>query len=152
MKLKNKALLWGMAALIWTIVIFSFSLQPANQSANLSGGILTRLLEWLRQWTGLMVPLDTVHNLFRKLAHFCEFFLLGVFAGNFFSSVGKPRIRALGYGGVIAFLDESLQFFTGAGRAMRFSDMLLDTFGVLAAILFLRILEQIFTSKSFHQN
>lgn len=150
MKSKNKAILWGILTLAWTGVIFSFSLQPASQSSNLSGGLLTKLLAWIAQWTGIVIPMETVHNLFRKLAHFTEFFLLGICSGQFFRSLKQRLLWALIYGGGIAFLDESLQFLTGEGRAMRFSDMVLDTFGVFVALLFVWIFSKFFARK--HEN
>ncbi len=148
MKSNKKALVWGIVTLVWTGVIFMFSLQPANQSANLSGGILTHILEWIYQWTGMVIPIEAVHNLFRKLAHFIEFFLLGLFAMQFFGAMKKRPLWAFGYGALIAVVDETIQFFTGAGRAMRFSDMVLDTFGVFVALLFLWI----FAPKSKKKN
>ncbi len=148
MKSKNKAILWGILTIVWTCVIFSFSLQPASQSANLSRGILAHILEWLDQWTGMVIPIEAVHNLFRKLAHFTEFFLLGLLAMQFFGAIKKRPLWTLCYGALIAVMDETIQFFTGAGRAMRFSDMVLDTFGVLFALLLLWI----FVPKSKKKN
>ncbi len=134
MNRKQKLILWGVLTLLWTAVIFSFSMQPANQSANLSGGLLQALLGWIYALTEVEIPLAMVHNLFRKAAHFAEFFVLGIFSGNCSRSLFEKRSPALLYGGLIACLDEILQFHTGAGRAMRFSDMLIDFSGVFVAV------------------
>ena len=147
MKANKKTIIFAILTLIWTGVIFSFSLQPANQSAALSGGILTRILALIQSWTGIVVPIEIVHNLFRKLAHFAEFFLLGMFAGNFFKTIGRTVFYGLLYGGAIAVLDECLQFATQAGRAMRVFDMLLDIIGVLAALVILRFFLKIKSGK-----
>ena len=147
MKTNKKAILFAILTLLWTGVIFAFSLQPANQSANLSGGILTRILAWIHQWTGVSIPLEMVHNLFRKLAHFAEFFLLGLFSGCFLKSVNRNVFYAMFYGSAIAVLDECLQLITGEGRAMRISDMALDASGVLVALLILWVIIRKNTDK-----
>ena len=135
MKSYQKAMIFTVLTLIWTAVIFSFSLQPAEASANLSGGLLKRLLNWFHWLTGLQIPTYFAHYLIRKAAHFSEFFLLGVFAYQASKYWLQKWWPALGYGILIAISDECIQYHTGGGRAMRISDMLLDTAGVAAAIL-----------------
>ena len=99
MKRKNKAILWCCITLLWTGVIFWFSLQPATASANLSGGLLQKLLGWFYQITAIQIPVERAHWLFRKAAHFGEFFLLGIFSGSFFHAIWKKTFPALLYGG-----------------------------------------------------
>ncbi|MBO5020620.1 MAG: VanZ family protein, partial [Clostridia bacterium] len=91
MKKPNKWWIYALLTLSWTGVIFAFSLQPANASANLSGGLLQRLLNLWYQWTNLQIPVDAVHRLFRKVAHFGEFFVLGTFAFFWFHKLKKSR-------------------------------------------------------------
>ena len=140
-------LLWGILTLFWTGLIFWFSLQPAAESASLSGGLLNQLLDWIYAVTTIRIPAENVHWLFRKTAHFGEFFLLGIFSGNMFFGIWKKVLPALLYGGGIAVLDECLQFVTGEGRAMRVSDMLLDFFGVLCAVLLLLLMKRFRQTK-----
>ena len=135
MKSKKKAVIFTVLALLWTVVIFSFSLQPAEASASLSGGLLKRLLDWFHAITGLQIPPSFAHFLIRKTAHFGEFFLLGVFSYHASKHWFGKWVPALCYGALIAVSDELIQHFTGHGRAMRIADMLLDTAGVFAAIL-----------------
>lgn len=136
-KHKRNILIWGVLTILWTGVIFSFSLQPASQSASLSQGLLQTVLDWFYRITAIRIPVESMHGLFRKTAHFCEFFLLGIFGGNFFRLAYKNLSLTLIYGGIVAVADECLQYLTGAGRAMRFGDMLLDFCGVLCAVIFL---------------
>lgn len=128
-------MIYTVLTLVWTVVIFSFSLQPAEASANLSGGLLNRLLSWFHWLTGLQIPTYFAHFLIRKAAHFGEFFLLGTFAYQASKYWLQKWWPALLYGILIAISDECIQYHTGGGRAMRISDMLLDTLGVAAAIL-----------------
>ena len=128
-------------------MIFSFSMQTANQSGNLSGGILSRLLELFNDWFGVAIPMEQVHNLFRKAAHITEFFVLGVFACGCLKT-GCNHIRyALIYGVFVAICDETIQFFTGGGRAMRLSDVGIDTFGFLLAMLLIAGIDRIIAKR-----
>lgn len=142
----QKLILWSVLTLLWTAVIFLFSLQPAAQSASLSGGLLQTLLSWIYKITSVEIPIEMVHNLFRKAAHFAEFFVLGIASGNCSRNLFEKHFPALIYGGGIACLDETLQFITGEGRAMRFSDMLIDFSGVLLAVGMLILLSKRFRS------
>lgn len=137
LKQKRNCILWGLLTVLWTGIIFSFSLQPASQSASLSGGLLQTLLDWFYTITSIRIPPESIHGLFRKTAHFFEFFLLGIFGGNFFRHTFFKMSLALLYGLAVAVTDECLQYLTGEGRAMRFGDMVLDFFGVVFAVIFL---------------
>ena len=149
MKQSRKTVLFFILTLCWTGVIFSFSLQPATASAELSGGILSRLLELMFQLTGIRIPPDMIHNLFRKVAHFGEFFILGGFASLWLKNAKKPWLMPLFYCGSIALLDECLQFITGEGRAMRILDMGIDIFGAFAGILLINLVfYQFFRKRS----
>lgn len=83
---------------------------------------------------------DTVvvsHNFVRKLAHFSEFFGLGVIlcALFWYSRAFKVKnfFEIIFIGAFIALVDESLQALTD--RSPSILDVLLDTSGVLLAIL-----------------
>ena len=147
MKLQKKTATFGILTLLWTAVIFSFSLQPAEASASLSGGLLKHLLAWLHQFTGLQIPISFAHHLIRKTAHFLEFFLLGTLADATSRHLIQKWWPALCYGAIVAVTDEVIQHFTGSGRAMRAADMLLDTVGVAVAILLWNTIVKIRTAR-----
>ncbi|MBR5239566.1 MAG: VanZ family protein [Clostridia bacterium] len=151
MKSWKKASLFTALALLWTAVIFSFSLQPAEASASLSGGLLQRLLDWFYWLTGLSIPTYFAHFLIRKAAHFGEFFLLGILSYQASKHWFGRWYPALLYGAVVAVADEHIQHYTGGGRAMLISDMILDTVGVATAILLLLLLAKISRNKK-HKN
>ena len=134
----------GILTLAWTGIIFSFSRQPATKSNRVSGGLLKRILDIFYDFTGILVDQSKFINLFRKFAHYTEFFILGIFAVLFFIILKddnakkddvKPYLFAMGYAVLIAVCDETVQFFTGAGRAMRVTDMLIDSFGAFTSLL-----------------
>ncbi len=143
MKSHKKAVVFTLLTLLWTAVIFSFSMQPANVSVGLSGGLLQHFLNWFYGLTGVHLPADLVHTIIRKTAHFCEFFLLGVFsfqASRYLFEKMLIKWPALLYGALVAVADECIQFCTGAGRAMRVADMILDTCGVVTAVVMMALL------------
>ena len=151
MKSRKKAMIFTLLTLMWTAVIFSFSLQPAETSAGLSGGLLQRFLNWFYGLTGILLPADLMHMLIRKTAHFCEFFLLGVLGYHASKNLFQKIWPALMYGAFVAVTDECIQHITGSGRAMRFSDMVLDTVGVATAILVIWGLGKL-AAKRKHKN
>ena len=81
-----------------------------------------------------------VDRFIRKIAHFCEFAVLGAESEAYFTGrhTGKTVLLQLSVGLLVASLDETLQLFTGRGAA--FLDVLIDFSGFLVAVLSLRIL------------
>ena len=86
---------------------------------------------------------DVEHHI-RKMAHFCEFALLGLLLCHSFSVLGVSNRTATGYILFLALfaavLDEYIQSFS-PGRACRVKDVLLDFSGVFCAWLEYRIWE-----------
>ena len=70
--------------LLWVMVIFSFSLQPADTSSQLSLGVGHWLIELLPSAISdklVAMPqaqLEVLHTLLRKAGHFSEYFILGM--------------------------------------------------------------------------
>ena len=77
--MKNKRFIFITITLIWTAVIFSFSLQSGEVSGDLSGSVLEALLGFFMPGV-LESPekLELFHLILRKCAHFTEFMILGV--------------------------------------------------------------------------
>lgn len=138
---------------IWTGVIFSFSLQPAEVSNETSMGVGNFLLETFFPWlydTWEEMPLaqkDMLHFVLRKCAHFSEYFVLGALAIWTWYQTKRGHSRAVAWGHcfLIASLDECLQLFVG-GRSGQFRDVLLDSVGALAGILVLSFIRLKFLS------
>ncbi len=79
----------------WIGLIFWFSHQPATESAQLSGGVLTLLRGLLG---GLLpesafAPSSLLHTLIRKAAHFLNFAVYGVWVALAVLQSGTPAIR-----------------------------------------------------------
>lgn len=113
-------------AVMW--VIFMFSCEDGEQSAEVSENLLSKLIDFF----GTFVS----HNVLRKIAHFSEFAALGFFmSGSIHFLFGKskfyiPLIPCVLY----AISDEIHQYFVPE-RACRLFDVFIDSCGSLIGIL-----------------
>ncbi len=139
-------------ALAWCALIFFMSNEPATESAERSGSIADILapifvsgFEELEVWEKEDILLDIDH-IVRKTAHFCVFAFLGAvftFASlwhsrTWFAHLSLPWIC----GALYAASDEFHQAFV-PGRGARFSDVVLDSAGVLFGALFVLVLARV---------
>jgi len=132
---KLKSYTWILPA-IWMGLIFVFSHQPGNESAELSSGITQILLKVL---LAVNISLDelSLHNAIRTIAHFMIFFILGYLWYIAFrirdispkQSASRAFIISVGY----AFFDEAHQYFIPS-RACELKDVMVDSFGAGCAI------------------
>lgn len=110
-------------------VIFSFSAQNSAASDEVSEGLLTRILQFL--------PFEISNRFLRKLAHFSEYALLGAVS---FCAVSLTRRKPayfspLLFSALYAATDEIHQLFV-PGRSGRAFDVLIDSSGAAAGIIF----------------
>lgn len=119
-----KSLLRYALPLVWTLVIWSRSLYPAEQSSAQSLEVLawlTPLLEFLGQEP------EVWHTLVRKLAHMTEFTVLGAL---------WSVVPGVGLSGKLlcclltALADETIQLFV-PGRSGQVSDVWIDFTGAV---------------------
>lgn len=132
--------LWILLVGCLLAVIYYNSSLPLRQSSELSGWA-TVLVKFLAQHLDIRLLGDTEHYI-RKLAHFCEFALLGLLLCRSFSALGVKNFTATGYvlffGLFAAVIDEYIQSFS-PGRGSMVKDVLLDFSGVFCAWLEYRI-------------
>lgn len=143
MKQTHKRTLYMCLTLLWISVIFSFSLQSGEDSSQLSGGIVSWIVEKL-SLTKFM-DIDTIHFLIRKAAHFTEYFILGMFTLLTLLQTKFPKKGVIGilFCIIIASFDETIQLFVG-GRAGQLMDVLLDSTGSLCGIFVIFLCRFIF--------
>lgn len=124
----KKILAW-LPAIAFMIIIFSFSAQYADESAQLSGG----LLEWLEK----VLHISISHGPLRKIAHGFEFCALGacVSFGFFVSLKRTAPVATLVFSLLYALTDEIHQIFV-PGRACMAKDVFIDLCGAAAGTLF----------------
>ena len=133
---------WFLLAACFVGIIFYNSSLPLRHSSQLSGWV-TALTQLLAQHLDIRLTGDVEHHI-RKLAHFCEFALLGLLLCHSFSALGVSNRTATGYIFFLALfaavLDEYIQSFS-PGRGSMVKDVLLDFSGVFCAWLEYRIWE-----------
>ena len=146
--MKKKTLFYLLVSLlvIWMIVIFCFSAQPATKSANLSEGVGRRVASILvlnfQNWddTKQNQYVESIDFFVRKTAHFTEYMILGGLwllciynRPDESSSFGKKIGISVCASAIYAISDEFHQLFV-EGRAGRWMDVGIDTMGAIAGI------------------
>lgn len=123
--------------------IWSNSFLGKEDSSKTSEGVYASCVNFVSNvfggdFSGSLFSVIT-HAVFRKLAHFFEFFVLGLEASLLYICLGINKkdklmnIIFLIFGLIIASIDELIQLFTERGS--QFKDVLLDYSGYLFALL-----------------
>ena len=149
-RMNNKRILSRIATVVWTMVIFGFSLQPGAMSSDVSSRFgqwllktfLPGLLEYFEKMS--VEQMEHFHFLLRKGAHFTEYCILGILTGLAIVSVDRIRekykeLEAFGYCVLVACVDETIQRFVPE-RAGRIADVCLDSLGAAVGVLLLFII------------
>lgn len=124
------------------IVIFLFSCEDGEKSEQLSGDILTLIIEYIGNFIS--------HNVLRKLAHFTEFAALGFFMSGaiYFTFDRRKFYISLIPCALYAVSDEIHQYFVPE-RACRIFDIFVDSCGSsLGILVFLLIINLILKKRS----
>ncbi|MBR5817159.1 MAG: VanZ family protein [Clostridia bacterium] len=122
---------------IFGTLLFAFtqSALPADESSNISDGFSGFLSLIFHPDTA---PGAFVHEYIRKIAHFTEYFILGLFT-SLYVVIFMPRIEAayrerirfsiysLFAAPIVALIDETIQIFSSRGASV--ADVWLDVFG-----------------------
>ena len=139
-KEKNKNnLIITILAYLMIFIIFGNSLLPGDISSSQSG-FLSGLIKDILAFFGLNIQDDMISFFVRKLAHFTEFFVLGVlWTFVFMRRYEKYILITILFGMCIAGIDEFIQFFV-PGRAMMFTDFLIDVLGVIIGVLVVQVM------------
>jgi len=139
-KEKNKNnLIITILAYLMIFIIFGNSLLPGEISSNQSG-FFSGLIKDILAFFGLNIQDDMISFFVRKLAHFTEFFVLGVlWTLVFMRRYEKYILITILFGMCIAGIDEFIQFFV-PGRAMMFTDFLIDVLGVIIGVLVVQVM------------
>ena len=142
---KKRAVIFGIGALGMLGLLFYFSGQSAQESSEVSGGLVEALLSWL---VALGMDAGLLEHLLRKTAHAGLFAVLGFMTGmSLLSCMEKRRALAAGLSlCALTAVANELHQLTAAERSCEITDMLLDTagaaVGVTAAALTLFLIYQ----------
>lgn len=145
------------AALVMMITVFYMSAQNGEKSASLSGGVTDSILSKTDSEFDTLpdeekiVKADNFGHILRKVAHFCEFFVLGGIFAVFMFTFDIKRLNsaviAAQAGIIYALSDEIHQYFV-PGRGCRFTDVLIDCAGVVCAVALVTLLCLVIDKRS----
>lgn len=144
---------WILYIVLALIVFFIWdnSLQNGGSSDGFSL-IFAEKLAPIAHNLGFHGNIWTLNRIVRKLAHLMEFTILG---GVLYAILRRyieygTVLKAIGLGIVIASLDEFIQIFS-PGRSSQFSDIVIDTIGVVIGIFSVRLAYSIGQKKSIYK-
>lgn len=103
-----KKYIYLIIAFVWTLVIFSFSIQSGEASSGLSSGFTV----WVHRIIVKIIPnlsIDTFHAIVRKTAHVFEYMVLGILYAQVGFVLKLKKWMFLLCGIVIALIDEGIQ-------------------------------------------
>lgn len=143
-----KSKIYMIIVVLWTFFIFGQSLLPGEVSSDQSGFIVDVLYPVFSR-IGINIEVDTFTFIIRKLAHFTEYFILGLFLQLLYKNIkhNTTYIFILLHGFITACMDETIQRFI-PNRSGELRDVLIDTLGVITSIIFIKILTLIFKKEA----
>ena len=141
-------ILFALLVISVMVMIFCFSAENGSNSTATSNAVTQFVLKLIKpDYDSMTGPEKSaffakVAHIIRKLAHFTEYFLLGLFSSLLLVSVRRPSGKSVGalfvlpvlFAALYAVFDEGHQRFI-QGRAAQVTDVLIDTAGALAATL-----------------
>lgn len=129
---KNKISL--LLVILWMIFIFVMSSFDATSSSNQSNFIVDIITSIINiKDTGLL------SLIIRKLAHFIEYFILGILVINFITRYDKKIIIAILLCIIYATSDEIHQIFV-PGRSCQITDIMIDSLGSIMGIYLCKLI------------
>ena len=144
-KLNKRKIVFFILTLFCMAVIFYFSSRTANVSTEDShrvGKFIGYVMEYdFQNWTedAQEIYAARLDEPIRKVAHFTEFFLLGIALTGFLYDAKRSKkqkvLIPLIVGVLYAVSDELHQLIVGAGRACQVTDVLIDSGGVFMGIM-----------------
>ena len=125
----------------WMIVIFVMSSFGSSESTEQSSTIVIFISN--------LFNINNIHILtiiVRKLAHFTEYFILGILLCNLMNCYGKKAIYAIVICIIYAISDEVHQYFV-PGRDCRIIDVIIDSFGGIVGYFVIKTYTYLTKSK-----
>ncbi len=133
--------------IIWLCVIFIFSSQSGEESGNTSSRLILGIVNIYEKITNTIVDKDlAIEKLsypIRKLAHFTEYFILGLFVYEYVNTFKTKYklLKTICFCFTCACLDEVHQIFS-IDRGPSFIDSLIDTSGSIVGSSLLKLINK----------
>jgi VanZ family protein len=144
-------LLPWLIVVIWMLLIFNLSSQPAQNSDKLSIGVTEKVVETVENVTPKTeLNLDSLNHIVRKNAHFFIYLALAIWVQIALSKnriIGYKRLLlVIGICVLYASSDEYHQLFV-AGRGAQVKDVFIDSAGAIVGIVVYRIVNRFLSKK-----
>lgn len=130
--IKNKISL--LLVILWMIFIFVMSSFDATSSSNQSNFIVDIITSIIN-----IKDIGLLSLIIRKLAHFIEYFILGILLINFITRYDKKIIIAILLCIIYATSDEIHQIFV-PGRSCQIIDIMIDSLGSIMGIYLYKLI------------
>ena len=130
--IKNKISL--LLVILWMIFIFVMSSFDATSSSNQSNFIVDIITSIIN-----IKDIGLLSLIIRKLAHFTEYFILGILVINFITRYDKKIIIAILLCIIYATSDEIHQIFV-PGRSCQIIDIMIDSLGSIMGIYLYKLI------------
>lgn len=132
--LNNKKYISVFLVVVWMIVIFMMSSFTASESSDQSNFIVELIVSIFK-----FNNIELISLIVRKLAHFIEYFILGLLVFNMIRCYDKRIYIAIIICVLYAISDEIHQLFV-VGRSCQIMDMFIDSIGSFSGILLFSLL------------
>ena len=127
--------------ILWMILIFIMSSFNSTESSNQSNFIVDIITNLFN-----ITNINLLSLIIRKLAHFTEYFILGILIYNLIHSYNKKIYIAIIICVLYAISDEIHQLFV-PGRSCQLLDILIDTMGSIVGIYLLYFIKKLLINK-----
>lgn len=134
--MKNKISI--ILVILWMILIFIMSSFNANSSSNQSNFIVDIVVNILK-----IDNIELLSLIIRKLAHFTEYFILGILVINMFNrnNISNKYLISIILCIIYACTDEIHQFFV-PGRSCQVTDVIIDSMGSIMGIYLYKLINK----------
>ena len=147
MTLIIKRIIFGIFIMLWMILIFVLSAQTAPESAELSGGLLDKILNIFNKKLSDydVFIIDFMQFIIRKSAHTFLYIVLSILVLVELSlfNVKREIIFTSIISVLYAISDEIHQYFV-PGRSGEIRDVIVDTIGVVIGIIIVKIVRKMY--------
>lgn len=143
--MKRTILSWTLV-ILWMVLIFIFSHQPAAESNELSTGITKKLYDLIMMLApNNKLDQESLNYIIRKSAHFVIYLFLGLLTANGLIHSNITGFRSVFLALLICILyaisDEIHQLYV-PGRSGQVSDVFIDSLGGLSGIIIMSIIRK----------
>lgn len=139
--------------ILWMILIFMLSNQPADESTELSDGFINKTIGSVYKLTYKNVTEEKITEIqdkytviTRKTAHFTIYMILGILVGILLKEYNITNKQLIIYGIIIcmtyAITDEIHQIFV-RGRSGEIRDIIIDTCGSTLGLIIINSIKKI---------